>query len=59
MYGPHRRIVAVGEHTATGTTVTLECGHTWTLVPHMHMTERSIGQTHPCGKCKAEKERKS
>lgn len=52
IYGPYRRITAVGEHLAGGTLVTLECGHTWTLVSHMHIDEQAIGQAHPCGKCR-------
>jgi hypothetical protein len=56
MYGPYRKIVAVGEHRADGTTVTLECGHTWELVSHMHMDARSIGDDKPCGQCMAEME---
>lgn len=57
MYGPFRRATAVGPHEATGTTVTLECGHTWTLVPHMHIDrERGIGELHQCGDCQREEE---
>jgi hypothetical protein len=52
MYGPHRKIVAVGPHEADGTIVTMECGHTWRLVPHMHMDAKEIGQPHPCSDCK-------
>lgn len=54
MYGPFRLIVAVGPHEATGTVVTLECGHTWTLVPHAHMDPTKTlarRETHQCLPC--------
>lgn len=51
MYGPYRTVVAVGPHTATGTRITLECGHQTTIVPHMD-AQGMAGDSTPCVACK-------
>lgn len=53
MYGPYRRIISVGKQTATGTIVTLECGHTFNGNPTMDF-RGEVGNLDPCTKCKAE-----